>query len=89
MLPAMSFFKRIWKSLSSGDPEVAGGDPEAQAILREEYGTEANEQPTGGSPIGASGLTGLAESGESGLAGLEVTEAEEDVIDATDPPSDP
>jgi hypothetical protein len=90
MLPAMSFFKRIWQSLSSGDPEVAGGDPEAEAILREEYGPGDPdvplEQPTGGGPIAASGLTGPGEAGESGLAGLEVTEAEKDAID---PPPDP
>lgn len=33
----MGFFSRLWKSLSTGDPQVAGGDREAQAILREEY----------------------------------------------------
>jgi hypothetical protein len=84
----MSFRQWIHKVFSGGPVEIEGGDPEANAILREEYGRGAPEQ-AGGSPIGASGHTGLAESGESGIAGLEVTEAEKDAIDATDPPSDP
>jgi hypothetical protein len=84
----MGFRQWISKVWSGGPREIEGGDPEANAILREEYGA-ADEQPTGGSPIGASGTTGLAESGEGGLAGLEVTEAEQDAINATDPPSDP
>jgi hypothetical protein len=83
----MGFKQWINKVWSGGPREIQGGDPEANAILREELDTGAPEQ-AGGSPFGASGHTGLAESGESGIAGLEVTEAERDAIDATDPPSD-
>jgi len=87
MLSAMGFRQWIHKVWSGGPPEIDGGDPEANAILREEYGAGPPEQ-AGGSPFGTPGPTGLAESGEGGFAGLEVTEAEKDAIDATDPPSD-
>jgi hypothetical protein len=81
-------FKQFLNKLWSGGPrEVQGGDPEANAILQEEYGAGPPQQ-AGGSPFAATGHTGLAESGEGGLAGLEVTEAEEDAVDATDPPED-
>jgi len=86
MLPSMSFFKRIWKSLSSGDPEVAGGDPEAEAILTEEYGAGDPdvplEQPTDGGPIG--GLPGLTQPGLGRVGGTA-----HDAEHATDEPADP
>lgn len=87
MLPPMGFRQWINKVWSGGPVEIQGGDPEANAILREEYGRGTPEQ-AGGSAIGTSAHTGLAESGEPGLMGLEVSEAERDAIDATDPPSD-
>jgi hypothetical protein len=81
-------FKEFLNKLWSGGPrDVEGGDPEAAAILREEYGSGTPE-PTGGSPLLTDATTGLAESGEGGITGLEVTEAEEGAIDATDPPSE-
>jgi hypothetical protein len=68
MLPAMSFFKRIWKSLSTGDPEVGGGDPEAVAILNEEYGADSPDvpldSPTASSQIGQGELSGFGKVGE-------------------------
>jgi hypothetical protein len=48
----MSFFKRIWKSLSTGDPKVAGGDPESEAILTEEYGGGDPDVPLESLPDG-------------------------------------
>ena len=89
MLPAMSFFKRIWKSLSTGDPEVGGGDPEAVGILTEEYGTgDPNvplDSPTATSPIGQGELSGLSEVGEVAQEGEHATEGEH----GTDHPADP
>jgi hypothetical protein len=89
MLPAMSFFKRIWKSLSTGDPEVGGGDPEAVGILTEEYGTgDPNvplDSPTATSPIGQGELSGLNKVGEVGQEG----EHAQDWEHGTDRPADP
>ncbi|MGZ4372129.1 MAG: hypothetical protein ACXVRK_07390 [Gaiellaceae bacterium] len=82
----MSFFKRIWKSLSSGDAVVAGGDPEAEAILTEEYGAGDPdvplERPTDGGPIGR--LPGPTQAGIGEVGG-----AAHDAEHATDEPADP
>ena len=79
----MSFFKRIWKSLSTGDPEIGGGDPESVAILNEEYGADAPDvpldSPTATSPIGQGELSGFGKVGEVAQEGEH----------ATDDPPDP
>jgi hypothetical protein len=84
----MSFFKRIWKSLSTGDPEVGGGDPESVAILNEEYGADSPDvpldSPTATSPIGQGELSGFGKVGEVGQEGERAT-----VKPATDKPDDP
>ena len=81
MLPAMSFFKRIWKSLSTGDPEIGGGDPESVAILTEEYGTDDPnvplDSPTAPSPIGQGELSTLGEVGRVGREGEQAAEKAE------------
>jgi hypothetical protein len=66
-----------FRRLFSPAPNLRGAEDEA--ILREEYGEEAVEQPTPGGVVG----------GPFGLAGLEDAEAAEDAIKATDPPQDP
>ena len=78
MLPAMSFFKRIWKSLATGDPEIGGGDPEAVGILTKEYGTGDPDvpldSPTASSPIGQGELSGLGKVGEVAQEGEHETD---------------
>jgi hypothetical protein len=78
----MGFLAKIRKALSSGEPEVAGGDPEAQAILTEEYGAGDPDVP----PEHSTRLTA-----GPGLppGGSEVGEATADTNEATDPPADP
>lgn len=76
----MGFLDKIRKALSSGEPEVAGGDPEAQAILTEEYG--AGDLPQEQSTHFTAG-PGLPSGGYDGTA------AAEDAIEATDRPPDP
>jgi hypothetical protein len=82
--PAMGFFKRIWKSLSTGDPEIGGGDPEAVSILTKEYGAGDPDvpldSPTAGSPIGQGEFSGLGEVGEVAQEGEHATD---------DKPADP
>ncbi|MFZ0341704.1 MAG: hypothetical protein WAL31_05165 [Gaiellaceae bacterium] len=86
------------RKVFSGKPHVAGGDPETEAILREEYGAGDPDVPlegpahstmlarqrasVTGGPVGAG-------SAEAALLGGEVGEAGEDAIEATDAPSDP
>jgi hypothetical protein len=78
MLPAMGFLKRIWKSLSTGDPEIGGGDPEAVGILKEEYGAgDPNvplDSPTATSPIGQGELSGFNKVGEVAQEGERATD---------------
>ena len=76
----MGFLDRIRKALSSGEPEVAGGDPEAQAILSEEYGTGDPDVPLEQPTYHLEG---------SGAPGLELGGAVDDAIEATDAPRDP
>jgi hypothetical protein len=82
MLSAMGFLDSIRKAFTSGEPEVAGGDPEAQAILSEEYGAGDPDVP----PVHPTHFTagpGLPSGGS------ELGEASEEAIEATDPPRDP
>ena len=77
----MGFLARIRKALSSGEPEVAGGDPEAQAILTEEYGAADPIVPLE-HPTQFTAGPGLPSRGS------EVGEATDDAVEATDPPPD-
>jgi hypothetical protein len=97
MLPAMGLGE-FMRKVFSGRPHVAGGDPETDAILRDEYGAGDPDVPLGepahstmlarqrasltGGLVGAGGA-------EAALLGGEVGEAGEDAIEATDAPSDP
>jgi hypothetical protein len=76
----MGFLDRIRKALSSGEPEVAGDDPEAQAILSEEYGAGDPDVPLERPTHRLEG---------SGAPGLELGGAVDDAIEATDAPRDP
>ena len=76
----MGFLDRIRKALSSGEPEVAGDDPEAQAILSEEYGAGDPDVPLEGPTHRLEG---------SGAPGLELGGAVDDAIEAADAPRDP
>lgn len=76
----MGFLDKIRKALSSGEPEVAGGDPEAQAILSEEYGAGDPDVPLEHPTHHLEG---------SGGPGLELGGAVDDAIEATDAPRDP
>ena len=78
----MGFLEKIRKALSSGEPEVAGGDPEAQAILTEEYGAGDPDVPLE-HPTRFTAGPGLP------AGGSEVGEATDDASEATDPPADP
>jgi hypothetical protein len=81
-------FRAFMHKVFSGRPEVAGGDPEAEAILREEYGAGdpdlPQERPTrlSAGPVGAGGA-------EAFVPGAEAGAAADDAIEATDAPSDP
>jgi hypothetical protein len=66
-----------FRRLFSPAPDLRGAEDEA--ILREEYGEGAVEQPAPGGVVG----------GAYGLAGLEDAEAAEDAVEETDPPQDP
>lgn len=78
----MGFLDKIRRAFSSGGPEIAGGDPEAQAILTEEYGAGDPGVPPEQSTHFAAG-PGLPSGGYEGTA------AAEDAIEATDRPPDP
>jgi hypothetical protein len=78
----MGFFKKIRDALSSGEPEVAVDDPEATAILKEEYGASTPIVPLE-HPTQFTAGPGLPSGGSA------VADATDDAIEATDPPSDP
>jgi hypothetical protein len=78
----MGFFQKIRDALTTGEPEVAGGDSEAQAILTEEYGAEDPIVPLE-HPTQFTAGPGLPAGGST------IKDATDDAIEATDPPPDP